>query len=74
MATTTRFHAGDVARFKSATNDSDPYNGRHVVVTAINPAPLLFADHEHYRIYVPEIHGESYALAEELSPQGRRTK
>ena len=69
MSVRTKLQVSDVARFVNQGDPNDPNNGTHVVVTAINPAPLLFPDQEHYRIYVPGLMDETYALADELTPK-----
>lgn len=65
MKVDTQFQVEDVVTFHSLA-ENDPFDGSTVVVTAINPAELLFPGEEHYRIFVPAMNGESYALATEL--------
>lgn len=69
MATRTKFKLDDVVKFTNLGDPLDPNNGTHVVVTAVNPAPLLFPNKEHYRVWVPAMLDETYALADELSPK-----
>lgn len=65
-AVSTRFRLNDVVKFINQADSGDPDNGVHVVITAINPAPLLFGNREHYRVFVPSHKSETYALSTEL--------
>lgn len=69
MAVRTRFKINDVVRFNNAADPDDPNNGTHLVVTAINPAKLLFGEVEHYRVWSPSLMNDTYALGTELTPK-----
>ncbi len=69
MAVRTKFNVNDVVKFTNISDPNDPNNGTHLVVTAINPAPLLFGDREHYRVWSPSLMTDTYALGEELTPK-----